>query len=141
MTRIDFYSEVPDRILYACRVVRKALAAKSSVVLYTDDARLLATLDETLWTFSELDFIPHVRASDALAGVTPVILTQDAELDLPHHDVLINLSTGTPPSFARFKRLLEIVSTDPADIQAGRERYRFYKQRGYPLSHFVVERN
>jgi DNA polymerase-3 subunit chi len=140
MTRIDFYSDVPDKIAYACRLVRKARAAKSQIVMYTPDLQLLAALDEALWTFSDLDFLPHVRAGDALAAQTPVILAHDDSADLPHHDVLINLSGQTPPSFARFGRMLEIISNDDADKLAGRERYRFYKQRGYPLSHFIVEK-
>jgi len=51
--------------------------------------------------------------------------------------VLINLSDQTPSNFARFERMLEIVADQEAERNAGRERYRFYKERGYPLNHFV----
>jgi DNA polymerase-3 subunit chi len=139
MTRIDFHSNVPDKVAYACRLVRKARAANSRMVMFSDDRAQLAALDEALWTFSELDFLPHVLASDALAAQTPVILTDSDEADLPHHEVLVNLSAKAPASFARFERMIEIVSSEEADTAAGRERYRFYKERGYPLTHFVVE--
>jgi DNA polymerase-3 subunit chi len=36
--------------------------------------------------------------------------------------------------------MLEVIAADDADKAAGRERYRFYKQRGYPLNHFVAEK-
>lgn len=140
MTRIDFHSNVPDKLTYACRLVRKARAANCRVVLLTAGRNELAALDQALWTFSELDFIPHVPASDPLAANTPVILTDSDKADLPHYQVLINLSSGTPSHFARFERMFEIISSDDADRIAGRERYRFYQQRGYPLTHFVADK-
>lgn len=139
MTRIDFHSKVPDKLLYTCRLVRKARVAGMQVVVFTDDDDQLAAFDEALWTFSEQDFLPHVKADDVLATQTPVLLCSDAGQALPHHQVLVNLSRRTPEHFARFERMFEIVSSDQDDLLAGRERYRSYQQRGYPLSHFVAE--
>ncbi len=140
MTRIDFHSNVPDKIAYTCRLVRKARAANCRVVLLTLNRQDLMALDQSLWTFSELDFLPHVVAGDPLAPATPVILTDDDKVELPHHDILINLSPNTPAHFARFERMFEIISSDETDKAAGRERYRFYQQRGYPLTHFVADK-
>jgi DNA polymerase-3 subunit chi len=141
MTRVDFHSKVPDKISYACRLVRKARAADMKVVVFAADAAQISALDDAMWTFSEQDFLPHVMAGDELAAVTPVILTTDVGQALPHHQVLVNLSRETPAYFARFERLFEIVSTDESDLLAGRERYRQYQQRGYPLTHFVAEKS
>ena len=138
MTRIDFHSNVADKIGYTCRLVRKARTANCQIVIYADDKTQLKALDDALWTFSDRDFLPHVMANDAVAAQTPIILTSD-DTPLPHHDVLINLSAGTPAQFAQFERMLEIVSPDAGDASAGRERYRFYQQRGYPLTHHVAE--
>ena len=140
MTRVDFHSKVPDKLLYACRLVRKARAADMRVVVFARDSQQLSALDKALWTFSELDFLPHVMADDALASQTAIILTDDAEAALPHHQILINLSGETPAHFARFERLFEVISNDEDDLTAGRERYRQYQQRGYPLTHFVAEK-
>lgn len=138
MTRIDFYSNVPDRFAYACRLVRKARAAQCRIVLLGRDRSELAQLDQLLWTFSEQDFLPHVHAGDPLAAQTPVILTDSETVVLPHHHVLINLSGDIPEHFARFERMIEIISSDETDRTAGRNRYRFYKENGYPLSHFIA---
>ncbi|MDQ9169920.1 DNA polymerase III subunit chi [Oxalobacteraceae bacterium R-40] len=139
MTRIDFHSNVADKIAYACRLVRKARAANCNAVIIGSDRAQLAALDEALWTFSDQDFLPHVMADDALAAQTPVILATHDDGEFPHYQVLINLTAETPAQFARFERMLEIVSAEEADKNAGRERYRFYQQRGYPLTHFVAE--
>lgn len=140
MTRIDFHSNVPDKIAYSCRLARKARAANFNIVLLAGDKTDLATLDQLLWTFSELEFLPHVIAGDPLAASTPIILTDSDSAELPHHQILINLSRTTPSHFARFERMFEIVSSDDADKAAGRDRYRFYQQRGYPLTHHVAEK-
>ena len=139
MTRVDFHSKVPDKLNYACRLVRKARAGNLQVVVFLEDARQLAAFDGALWTFSELDFLPHVQAGDPLAAQTPVILSASEDDALPHHKVLVNLSGRTPAHFARFERMFEIVSTDEADLLASRERFRSYKERGYPLSHYVAD--
>lgn len=141
MTRVDFHSNIPDKVGYACRLVRKARTANARVVVLADPAQL-AALDDALWSFSELDFIAHVMADDALAGQTPVILADSAAapVNLPHHEILINLTLQPPADFARFERLFEIVSTTADDIATGRERYRFYQQRGYPLTHSVADK-
>ena len=141
MTRIDFHSNVPDKISYACRLVRKARAhsADARIVVFAGDRMQLMAADQALWTFSESDFLPHVLAGDPLAAQTPVVLTDSDTADLQHHQILINLSQATPRNFARFERMFEIISSDETDTVAGRQRYGFYKQRGYPLTHFVAE--
>lgn len=138
MTRIDFHSNVPDKIHYACRLVRKAYAANCRIVLLAapDD---LATLDSALWALTDDAFLPHVLAADPLAAQTPIVLTDSDAAELPHHHVLINLTSATPANFARFERLFEVISSDESEKAAGRERFRFYKQRGYVLSHTIAE--
>jgi DNA polymerase-3 subunit chi len=161
MTSIDFHSNAADRIGYTCRLVRKAHAAGSTLVIFSRDRQLLADLDQHLWTFSALDFLPHCYAHDALAGSTPILLTDvdqaavssaddltgaavklasdtfdtPVSAPLPHHDVLVNLDSAVPAFFTRFTRLIEIVTATDQDRAAGRERWKFYKDRGYPLTH------
>ena len=138
MTRIDFHTNVPDKIAYACRLVRKALAAKNKIVMLTDDATQLAELDAALWEFSSVDFLPHVHASDALAASTPIILIDNDEADLPHTDLLVNLSRRAPNNVGQFERMIEVISSNEEDAAAGRKRYVAYKQQDYPLTHFVA---
>ena len=140
MTRIDFHSNVGDKIAYACRLTRKARAANFRIVLLAQDAQQLIQLDNALWRFSELDFLPHVSAQDRLASRTPIILADSDAAELAHHQILINLSPATPANFARFERMFEIVASDDTDRLAGRERYQFYKQRGYALTHFDADK-
>lgn len=137
MTKIEFRTDIANKITYTCRWVRKALSLSSApkIVLFSRDRTQLARLDEALWTFSDQDFLPHAMANDPKAFRAPVILTDSDTIELPHHQILVNLSDTVPSCFAQFERLLEIVSTDQADTEAGRQRYAHYRQRGYTLHH------
>jgi DNA polymerase-3 subunit chi len=140
MTRIDFHTHIVDKINYACRLVRKALAqsANNKIVLLASNRQQLGMLDNALWTFSNIDFLPHTTVDHPLAKQTPIVLTDDDTLALPHYQMLVNLSTSTPSNFMRFERVFEIVSTDEADAAIGRQRYSYYKQLGYPLTHCIA---
>ena len=135
VTRIDFHLNVADLLLYTCRLVRKAYGTGLKVVLYITQFEVLEQLDRLLWTFTEEDFLPHVVSGHAGAADTPILLTDKAD-DIVHYDLLINLDLQCPPFFARFDRLVELVSTDEEQKAQARVRYKFYKDRGYPLSTF-----
>ncbi|MCC8391742.1 DNA polymerase III subunit chi [Paraburkholderia sp. MMS20-SJTR3] len=134
MTRIDFHSNVGNALLYACRLARKAYLAGQPLVVLAEPPRLRA-FDEQLWVFSPLDFIPHCMAGTPLASETPVVLTSNLDA-APHHQILLNLGATVPAQFARFERLLEVVGNDQDELVAGRERYRFYRDRGYALNNY-----
>lgn len=138
MTRIDFHTNIPDKLAYACRLARKAYSSKAKIVLLAEDEAQAAALNEALWTLSNIDFLPHVMADDPLAPETPIIITASEEAALPHHDMLVNLTRRTPSTFAQFARVFEIISTDESDAAAGRQRYVAYKKQSYPLTHFVA---
>lgn len=132
MTRIDFYRYAGDKQRLACRLAAKAFAKPAKLVVYSPDAKVLADFDRSLWTFQATGFVPHVFADSPLAAETPVVLASSGE-SLPHHEVLLNLADEWPPFFASFERVLEIVGTDEADKARARERWSFYKKRGYEL--------
>lgn len=138
MTRIDFHTNIPDKLAYACRLARKAYAARARVVLLAEDTAQAEALNAALWTLSDTDFIPHVPAGDPLADETPVIITADESVALPHHEMLVNLTRRTPATLDRFARVFEIISVDEDDAAAGRRRYAAYKKQQYPLTHFVA---
>src|SRR5258706_16113273 len=75
---LTFYTNVEHRLHYACRVVRKARAAGLSVLTFAPDTDHLVRFDAALWTFSALEFLPHVYADSPLAAQTPILLAAHA---------------------------------------------------------------
>jgi DNA polymerase-3 subunit chi len=132
MTSIDFYTHCADRYDVAARLVAKAFAAHGSVRVLTPDESATADFDRRLWMAPAIGFLPHCRLSGALAAETPILVDHALE-HRGDAQVLINLHALPPPFFSRFERLVEIVSSEDAEVAAGRERWKFYKSRGYEL--------
>jgi len=135
MTRIDFYlndsTQAAANLRTACQIADKAYRMGHRVYLYTADAPTTAQLDELLWTFSAGAFVPHCCNGDD-DGASPVIIGHD-EPPASEHDVLISVANRIPDFFTRFTRLAEIVSADADERASARERFRHYRERGYPL--------
>lgn len=135
MTEVEFHYNVSDKLLYSCRLLRKARSGGARL-LVTGETVMLAQLDQMLWTFSGTEFLPHCRsdAAPATLALTPIVLADSAlALEGQACDVLVNLGQGVPQGFERFERFIEVVSSAPDDRQAGRDRWNHYKARGYAL--------
>lgn len=133
MTRIEFHFNTTERLQYTCRLLRKAHARSLRVGVLGSDATL-RQLDAALWTFSEVDFLPHSTAADAQAtqDASPIRLHVDS-LQLSGLDVLVNLGDEVPQGFEKFERLIEIVATDDHGRMTARQRWRHYTAQGYDL--------
>lgn len=132
MTSIDFYTHVDDAVAVAAKLVAKAWVQHGSVRVLTPDAQTTDALDRLLWLQPATGFLPHCRLASPLASETPIIIDHALEHEGPAA-VLINLTQAPPSFFSRFERLAEIVPAGESQVQAGRERYRFYRERGYEL--------
>lgn len=132
MTQIDFYTHAENKLHTACQILCKAFEQRARVYVATPDAALSDSLDRLLWSTPSIGFVPHCRANASVAPDTPIIIDHISE-SLPHDDVLLNLRNDSPAFFTKFQRLIEIVSLEEADRAAARERFKFYRDRGYPM--------
>jgi len=132
MTQIDFYIQVDNRMTMACMLAAKALSRGVRMMILTVDSDSTERVDRLLWTNPPIGFLPHCRAQDRLAPVTPIILDHVAE-PVVHEQILVNLRDEAPPHFSRFERLMEIVTREEADRERARARFRFYRERGYEI--------
>ena len=140
MTTIDFYTHCVDRLEIAARLVAKAWAQHGSARVLTPNEEVTAELDARLWKSPATGFLPHCRLASPVAAETPIVVDHALAHEGPAA-VLINLHPSPPPFFSRFERLVEIVGAGADDVAAGRERWRFYKERGYALrSHNLAQR-
>lgn len=80
-------------------------------------------------------FFPNMLASHSLAIETPVVINwQDDQLC--QDDILVNLTQRQLTVFSRFRQLVELVGTDEKDKVLARQRFKFYRDRGYEVQHF-----
>lgn len=141
MTQIDFYvldsAARGDRYHLACRIAEKARSAGRRILIHSRSAEEIAHVDRLLWTYWDDRFIPHGRLGRDEATLNPILIG-DATQAMDEHDVLINLSEDLPGFFSRFERLVECVDHDVEVKQASRERFRYYRDHGYPLKTHTV---
>jgi DNA polymerase-3 subunit chi len=132
MTQIDFYFHVENKLQTACKLSAKAVAGGLRVFAFCPDEEIRHKLDRMLWTTPAIGFVPHCGPEHSLASITPLIVDHNAA-NLVHDQVLLNLKPELPDFFSRFQRLIEIVSIDEEDRRTARERYKFYRDRGYDI--------
>lgn len=132
-TRIEFHFNAPERLQYACRLLRKAHGRQLRVGVVGASATL-RQLDAALWTFSSQDFLPHCTLEDGpqMLSASAIVLGHDPAA-MGRLDVLLNLGDEVPPGFERYERLIEIVATDDHGRMTARQRWKHYTAQGYPL--------
>ena len=140
MTRIDFYIlDSPAREArfgVACRLADKAVQQRHEVLINTEADADSERLDELLWTFSQGSFLPHRLLADTTREDEgePILIGSGREPGEGSWDLLINLAPKVPAFFSRFGRVAEVVGADEESKAAGRERFRYYRDRGYELN-------
>ena len=89
-------------------------------------------MDDLLWTYRAGAFLPHSVFENASDDYPPILIGHAAEPPVDAH-LLINLSTEVPAFFSRFERVAEVIDQNDENKTSGRERFRFYRDRGYTL--------
>jgi DNA polymerase-3 subunit chi len=150
MTRIDFYvlkdGTRGDRFGLTCRLVDriyslppKPSGERTRVLIYCPDRQQAQHLDRLLWSFREDSFLPHALVGESDSALTPILISHDGQPE-QEDQILINLGSApeAPPFFSRFERLCEPLDHDPEVRKAGRSRYTYYRDCGYPLQHHPI---
>ena len=135
MTDIEFHVNMPDKLHYSCRLLRKAYRTGAKAVV-TAEPDVLLQLDQLLWSYANTEFLPHCSSDSnpQTVAVTPILLAEDLGVCATvSGNVLINLGQQVPAGFERFERFIEVASAQEADRLAARGRWKHYRDRGYAL--------
>ena len=161
--KISFYTLSNDRaqdiLGFICGLTQKAVNnSEQTIILLSDNETLMDALDEALWSHEVTSFIPHQRLlNDNNATDSPINGTINNAADTFLAPVLLSpylpaafkgivLNTTTRPityfittnNRAAPNRILELIAPDEQSMQAGRDKYKHYKNLGYELNHFKV---
>jgi DNA polymerase-3 subunit chi len=140
VTLVYFYIGASDsddaRLKIVCRIADKANDANQHVFIHGCSDIEAKKLDELLWTLSQGSFIPHkiVREGADAAPAEPVIIGLNRGPLSERWDLMINLASDVPEFFSRYRRVAEVVDGDATRRAQSRDRYRFYRDRGYTLN-------
>ena len=133
MTRVEFYFNVTDKLAKATELCERAVAKGRQLTAFTQDDAMSSILQQKLWQHTPTSFLPSTSPQDDTSAHAPIILDA-AGSNLIQDDILINLKAAEhPPFFSRFRYLVELVGNDEDDKVAARQRYKFYRDRGYQV--------
>jgi DNA polymerase III subunit chi len=145
MSQVDFHTldeaSDPARLKTACTLIETAFLAGERVLVWLDESGLNA-FDNLLWTFSDRAFVPHeMLAADPNQCEAPVQLTALPELPvaaLSGFSTLVQLRAVASVATLEFPTVIEVIDADPARREAGRARFRFYREHGVEPQHHKV---
>jgi DNA polymerase-3 subunit chi len=143
MPQVDFYilhthrRQEKDRL--ACQLADKAWHQGYRIHIQTKFPAQAHQLDMMLWVFKEESFLPHDIYPNVPQSLAPIQIGYSAQIS-ENMDVLINLTETVPPFYEQLKRIAEIVDDIPSALEAGRTRYRFYRNQGYELKTHDINR-
>ena len=146
MTQIDFYilsdkhlrsvlssNGKPDsRLPFACRLIEKIHKLNKNIYIHSNSPTQADEISKSLWQEHKESFLAHeIRNEENKTSKAPIEIGH--QLKPATHDVMINLSNEIPSFVGQFDRVVELASDDEKTRETARERYIFYKKRGYPL--------
>lgn len=138
MTSIDFYilghTQQNARMNFVCRLIEKVYGEGRKVYVHTPDQNIAQQLDDLMWQYKAESFLPHNLIGDEQLPQAQIQIGWGEHPD-HHHDVLVNLASPIPSFFSRFDRVLEVVIQDETILDQTRQHYKFYKDRGYQVTH------
>ena len=147
MSEVEFHTlaEASDtaRLKGACQLIEKAFLGGERVLVWLEDEPALTAFDNLLWTFGDRSFVPHeMLGAEPARSEVPVQLSAapalpDAAL-AAGFQTLVTLRTQPAAASLRFPKVIEIIDADPARREAGRQRFRFYREQGVTPQHFGV---
>ena len=132
MTEIIFYTGIDDELTFLVKLSEKTLKMRRKACIATRDAVHSKAVSEYLWTHDPTKFIPHSVGPEELNNEHTALELRHDETS-SHLDILINLTQKTPSQFSSFQRLVEIITKRKDSIEVGRQRFKWYRDRGYDI--------
>lgn len=143
MTEIEFHicdSADVDSQKYLIQRTLAAYRAQSPVHIHCDDLAQAQHMSEALWSHSQSCFLANevlTEPQKPSSQLSPITLSDNISF-AAHFGTLLYCGKSEPEHISRFLKYCFIVPADDETKTLARERYKFFKQRGYPLQHIPV---
>ena len=136
MTTIQFYHLTTTPLERALpKLVEKAYSAGNRVLLVESAVEKLDLLNQVLWTYSTLTFLPHGAVKDGGAEDQPILLSPTLD-NLNRADVAVITDGTALPETSAFKRVTDMFDgNDEAAVQRARTRWKHYQNAGCTLTY------
>jgi len=144
LPKVDFYilPENGNQKHFACALIQKAWKQGNNIFVNTRSEAEATALDDLLWTFKDISFLPHCLAANNDTESSPIVIGDNNQMgnQIPDHTtIMLNLTDQMPRDTNKLKRILEIVAGSEGERQQARKRYAKYRDQGHELSNHKIE--
>lgn len=139
MTDVNFYHLQSDPLIRALpRLLEKVYERQLTALIRGRTEECLGELDECLWSFKPLSFMPHAIEQDGLeAAVQPILLTLSPDQNQNNANVLVLVEDADASDISSFERCLYMFDgNDEEALVAARTRWKQFKDQDVPVSYY-----
>jgi DNA polymerase-3 subunit chi len=118
-----------------CQIIKIYYKQKYKIVVKTNDKPLLSDLDDMLWTFEQISFIPHCTRYNFDEEASVLLCDDKYDYDANKYNVLFNLNMKEKEKNNDFGILIEIVTQNESQKDYAREKYTYYKNNNIDIKY------
>ena len=136
---IFYILNAKDDINYAiCKIIKKYFEQEKRVIVSSKDQNVINNINNLLWTFEQLSFIPHCIEKD-YDSLTPVLLMdanfKNDSISKKDYNIFINLDDEEKTDYHDHDVIVEVVSDNERKKKLAREKYLYYKKNKLNVKH------
>ena len=121
-----------------CKIIKEYYKKKYKIFVSSRSNDLVNELNNLLWTFEQISFIPHCTTKNYDKN-SPILLSgKDSfqkTINLKEYDVWLNLDNKMEENYTDFEIILEIVSQNEEERILSRKRYLNYQKNNFEVKH------
>ena len=106
MNSINFYHlNKTNTYLALCKLVEKAFEQKHKVLIRTNSQEVTDEIDETLWSYYAVSFLPHSKLSDHIKDYSPIYISNENDnSNNASYLFIVNTTNFSIPEICKFQR-------------------------------------
>ena len=119
MTEVLIYKPTktaPEKVLP--KLLESVIAKGNNVHILCENDEQIKTLDDYLWTYEQLSFLPHATYKDDLVEKQPIVLSIN-DNNLNNASVLVLTEPKLPQNFSKFSKgiyISDVAENDKSEI-------------------------
>ena len=131
-------NKAEDLKISVCKIIKEYYKKKYKIFVSSHSNDLVNELNNLLWTFEQISFIPHCTTKNYDKN-SPILLSgKDGFpkiINLKEYDVWLNLDNEMEENYTDFEIILEIVSQNEKERMLSRKRYLNYQKNNFEVKH------
>tara|TARA_R110002124_G_scaffold58227_5_gene162335 strand:- start:2737 stop:3210 length:474 start_codon:yes stop_codon:yes gene_type:complete len=137
---IQFVITQDDNLTKISELINFYYKNKNKIIVLFNSQKECELLDESLWSYDNISFIPHNIYSSNNMSLSPVLIANKSLIpQITKYNMLINFSDIVLSQYSSIDKIIEIVMPDTEKKAISRSHYKFYKMNGIEVTTHNLE--